>query len=275
MVNQSNGRIHAVGVVDVCALVLLRSGLVLASILLSGCVSYRPEKMPTTPPRFELPLVAAPTPALPSIGPNIVDHRPSSDKVRDMHSLLITSCDYGVMTLEEKTGVTSGSAQLRNEMAAVQGDPWRGHEVEVRHYAVYLNQKRLLKGTVSEMYVGLIPSLMLNAGESCAEAQMHGGWYTGTEILNLLPPLIVEISVNVDGKVYKVRSVYSPHSLVDRKLRHASDDHEVEQAVTKANKLLVAKLGKTEAAATPPTNAQPSVDPDAGFINFPSSSGHH
>ena len=53
--------------------------------------------------------------------------------------------------------------------------------MEVVHYAAYLNQKRMLKGTVSSMYIGLIPALMLNAGEDCAEAKMHGGYYAGND----------------------------------------------------------------------------------------------
>jgi hypothetical protein len=258
-----------------CALALmrhvLRFGLVFMAVSLAACAANKPPAA-SAPMPVEPLLIPAPTPAVPSAGPSIVDHRPAKDKARDMHSLLITSCDYGISTLAEKSEMSSGPSRLRNEMAALDGDPWRGHTIEVRHYATYLNQKRALKNQVGAMYTGLIPYFLLKAGETCKENEMHGGWYAGTEIQNLLSPLIVEMSISVDGHIHNQRSVYSPRVGIDAKLRHQTDDTEVEQAMTKANRALLLAMGTSP--GTQPLQTMPSKpsigDPNEGFINMPS-----
>lgn len=166
-------------------------------------------------------------------------------------------------------------------MATVAGDPWHGHTIEVRHYSAYLNAKRALKSGVGRMYGGLLPALMLQAGEKCSEAEMQGGWYAGSEIVNMLSPLIVEMIVSVDGKVYKVRSVYSPRVGVTPKLKQPTDDGELTQAMIKADRALLARMG-TAVPMTRPVSAGPVASPsstapapakssdDDGFVNFPS-----
>ncbi|SDG20718.1 MULTISPECIES: hypothetical protein [Rhodanobacteraceae] len=225
------------------------------------------------------PLLPVPPEATDVTGPAVVDHRPPADRAYDIHSLLITSCDYGIYTVPQKPASLSAVALLRNEMATAPGDPWHGHTIEVRRYAAYLNAKRALKGSVGSMYGGLLPMLMLRAGEKCSETEMHGGWYAGSEIVNALSPLIVEMIVSVDGKVYNVRSVYSPRVGVTPKLKQPTDDSELTQAMIKADRALLARMGTavptaqpvTPGPVAPPTSTAPAKSSDDdGFVNFPS-----
>ncbi|MGA7439287.1 MAG: hypothetical protein WBW32_14295, partial [Luteibacter sp.] len=206
-------------------------------------------------------------------GPTVKDLRPLADKTRDMHSLWITSCDYGISTLPELPGNATGPSTLANDMAALPGDPWHGHTVEVVHYATYLNQKRMLKGMVGGMYGGVLPYLMLKAGEDCAETKMHGGYYAGSEILNLFPPIIIEMTVKVDGTVHHQRTVYSTKPPIDPHLKQPWEVAEVVQAMTKANHALLASLG-TAAAPAPaaaamqaPAATAAQATNDEGFID--------
>ncbi|KJV35782.1 hypothetical protein [Luteibacter yeojuensis] len=203
------------------------------------------------------------------------DLRPPADKKRDMHSLLIFSCDYGISTLPELPGNPTGPSTLANEMAAMPGDPWHGHVVDVLHYAAYLNQKRMLKGQVASMEGGLLPALLLKAGDDCKEAKVHGGYYAGSEIVNYFPPIVVEMTVKIDGVVHHQRTVYSPKPPIDPGLKQPWEAAQVLQAMTKADRALLASLGPTSAAAPPPVATKDSAPrpvaaangDDAGFIN--------
>jgi hypothetical protein len=238
-------------------------------LVVVGCAAG--PKKPAPPVVGEPMLVVAPAAAA-GAGPTVKDLRPPADKTRDMHSLWITSCDYGISTLPELPGNPTGPSTLANDMAALPGDPWRGHTVDVVHYASYLNQKRMLKSSVSGMYGGVIPYLMLKAGEDCAETKMHGGYYAATEILNFYPPIVVEMVVKIDGAVHRQRTVYSTKPPIDPHLKQPWEAAEVLQAMTKANHALLASLGTVVspspvATGSPPPAAAVQAKDDEGFIN--------
>lgn len=242
--------------------VIRATGAVVCSLASVGCVQG--PVVPQKKQAMEPVVTVAPT-APAGAGPAQIDKRPQADKIREFHSLSIFSCDYGISTVAELPGNPVGPTTLANEMAAVAGDPWRGHTVEVEHYATYLNQKRVLKNGTRAANPGLLPGLLLETGEDCPETKMHGGYYTNAEVINDIPPLIVEIVVKIDGKVYRERSVYSPAMYVHPKLRNPTDAGQIAQAMAKANRALVARLPKP----TPVSPAASSQAPDdEGFINM-------
>lgn len=227
---------------------------VITALLVAGCATQAPQKLDSatssstsgSPQSAEVAneLGASVT------GPTVIDRRPETDKVFDTHSLWISSCDYGVYTLPEKNTVKTHVEALHDDLAALPGDPWHGNQITVTHYVAYINAKRQLKDSAyNATFFGIIPGLIKNEidkkhgrGETCSEAQMHGGWYAGTEITNYNPPIVIEIVAAIDGKPLKVRSVYSPDTNVIPKLKQASDDNQLAAAVRKANLAFISTL---------------------------------
>lgn len=244
----------------------------MALALLAACTS---KSTKPAPPVVGEPKLAVVPPAAVGTGPTVKDLRPPADKKRDMHSLLIFSCDYGISTLPELPGNPTGPSTLANEMAATPGDPWRGQAVDVLHYATYLNQKRMLKGQVAMAAGGLLPALLAQAGDDCKEAKVHGGYYAGTEIVNYFPPIVVEMTVRIAGVVHHQRTVYSPMPAIDPALKQPWETAQVLQAMTKADHALLASLNPTSAMVRPPAPAKVSPPApgaeaggdDTGFIN--------
>lgn len=217
--------------------------LLVAACVLAGCATQQSQGPVAAPSNTVLPATAGSV-ALPATqgGPVVVDARPPSDKQHEMHSLWITSCDYGVFTLAEKRGVKSHTEALRDDLSAMPGDPWAGHTITVSHYAAYLNMKRALKHQVYSMNTGLIPSAMAQMGETCSETEMHGGWYAGADLKTTESPIVIEIVATVDGKEHRTRSVYSPQTAITPKLKKPSDDTQLAEAVAKADREFAASL---------------------------------
>jgi hypothetical protein len=237
--------------------------LLFAACVLTGCATQQPQKATATPMQAAATPIAAAVVAPLHGGPSVIDQRPQSDKVFEMHSLWITSCDYGVFTLAEKKNSTSHVEALRDDLASVPGDPWHGHAITVTHYAAYLNAKRKLKNGVYTVHGGLIPSLMSQMGEKCAATQMHGGWYAATDLKTTMPPIVIEIVATLDGKPHSFRSVYSPETDVTPKLKKPSDDVQLAEAIKKADLEFAASLGEDDAvpAAAGGTGSTPDGMP--------------
>lgn len=242
--------------------------LFVAAYVLSGCATQQPQTAPVSSSHASAamaPTATAPVaaPAL-ETGPVVIDQRPQSDKVHEIHSLWVTSCDYGIFTLAEKKGGKTHVEALRDDLTSMPGDPWHGHSVTVTHYAAYLNMKRKLKGGVYAMSGGLIPSVMSQMGEACSETQMHGGWYAATDLKTTQPPIVIEIVATVDGKSRSLRSVYSPETAVNPKLKQPSDDAQLAKAIKKANLDFAASLSDHDAegsAANAPERAADGARP--------------
>jgi len=185
-----------------------------------------------------------------SAGPDVVDKRPMSDREAEIHSLWVSSCDYGVFTIPEDSAAETYMASLHDELAAVPSDPWSGHQVVVTHYAAYLNNKKALKSRAVFAGVGgLLGGLIANAvtktptgGESCAQNKMHGGWFAGSEVTTSFAPIIVELEATVDGKPFKVHSVYSPTVATSPKPKKPAERAQLDAAIKKADKAFVSAL---------------------------------
>jgi hypothetical protein len=244
-------------------------------LMVAGCATQAPrESNQATPASTSASPPAATTDAAlksAGVGPTVVDQRPEADKVFEIHSLWITSCNYGVFTLPEKKTTKTHPDALQIDLAALPGDPWQGHQITVTHYAAYINAKHRLKGGVYAANQGLIPALMQGMGEKCSATEMQGGWYAATDVTNNNPPIVIEITAMVDGKSHTLRSVYSPSIDVVPKLKHDSDDHQLAAAIHKANLAFAALLnggavpvepvGSSAASSTPTYTAPAPAAP--------------
>lgn len=260
--------------------------LLIAMLVLSGCTTQQPR--PPLAARSNLSIQAPTVPVAPTTaqgGPTVVDARPPSDKQFGIHSLWITSCNYGVYTLAEKKGLKSHVEALHDDFAALPGDPWAGRTITVTRYAAYLNMKRAFKHQVYANYAGFIPAVMAKMGETCNPTEMQGGWYAGTDLKTAMPPIVIEIVATVDGKEHRTRSVYSPQTAITPKLKSDSDDTQLAEAVSKANREFIESLqtggaspstkNRTDALATATATPAPTSTSSITTESQPSESTPH
>lgn len=240
----------------------------LTVLILGGCATQSPQESKAITSSAH-PAANVVAPASTTVGPSVVDRRPAADKAFEIHSLWITSCDYGVFTLAEKKTGKSHVESLHDDLAALPGDPWAGHQITVTHYAAYINNKhKLRKGALLGSFTGGIAAALVQRddekknkgtplpGDTCSASEMHGGWYSGNDTTTYNPPIVIEISALVDGKPHEVRSVYSPSVDVIPKLKHPSDDNELAIAVHKADQAFAASMGSTITAIRPVTHQE-------------------
>lgn len=232
-------------------------------------------------------------------GLHVTDARPARDKAFSMHSIWITSCDYGVYTVGEPAGAQAPLDVLRSDIVALTPSAGSTHDIRIDHYAVYFNPSRKMKGMAVGVGIGgaiggAIGDAVGDArkGSKCPAAKMAGGWYGPGELTTPHSPLVVEVAGALDGKPFHSRTVYSPAAELGPKIKTPAEIAAFETALHKANHavfvstgLIAAHEAETSVVPHPPaaspvsqgasgvTTAQPAAD-DEGWINMPSSGAH-
>lgn len=64
------------------------------------------------------------------------------------------------------------------------------------------------------------------AGSKCSQKESAGGWYEGSEVTTIVPPIISEFVGTYGGKPFNVRVVHSVRRKIDGKFKGAADDTE-------------------------------------------------
>jgi hypothetical protein len=168
--------------------------MVFAALLLAGCATPGP----TTLPGF------VDTPS--AINFNLVDARPAPESTREILSLWITSCNYGVYRLADDENIPSRLIVLRHDLEDALKDQLRDQTLTVTHYSVHLNARGVL--IASNPYAGgLVGAIMT---PNCAKADMAAGWYDPSELSGPGSPIIAELEVTYQGKTYSARKVSTP-----------------------------------------------------------------
>lgn len=266
----------------------------MATLCLAAC-SEAPTRSTKAPVAKRAPaLPASPKATVSSLDMNgskdllsLTDARPAKDKLFSMHSLWISSCNYGVYTVGEPAAAHPVMDTLRADVLAVPSLQGSSHDMRVDHYVVYFNLARKLKGmavgvAVGGIIGGAIGDSMADArkGSKCPAEKMDGGWYGPGELTTPHSPLIVEISGALDGKPFHSRTLYSPTTELAPKIRKPSEVVEFEAALHRANHALFESMGllavHEPSRVTVPSAAEASqtaVD-EEGWINMPTSGAH-
>jgi hypothetical protein len=144
---------------------------------------------------------------------SLIDQRPDNEKIRKWVSGSgnITSCNYGIMIMDDRDQVESRISSLRKELNSKIGDRLAGKEVILKQYLVSWNMGALGRGATyggsSPVAGGIVGSVMSGMGADCPPAKVPIGWYAKSEAENSKTPFISIISLEVDGKVYTERLV--------------------------------------------------------------------
>ncbi len=180
------------------------------------------------------------------IGFSIKDERPEAEKETEWKSLSITSCNYGIRQIGDKDVVPDRLTILRNDLHKAIGQKLSGKTVSVKKYSIHFNAQNAFRGSVYSQYKGPIAGFMSTFGSGCKREEVAGGWFEPADVTTPFSPIIIEITVEIDGKEYPVRSVYSPEKEIAPAFGNPESASALFAAIQKASNQLVASIRVTE-----------------------------
>jgi hypothetical protein len=210
----------------------MRMALLSALAGLTGCMAQTATMTGYTSPSATVPF-------------EIVDQRPTKERLKRHISLLITSCNYGVLQAGDKSMVPDRMTLLRDELNAALGPQLANKKLIVSHYTAVYNWANVLRGQVYRSNPGLIGEIMKPMGARCKREEMEAGWYEPNDVTTPYSPFIVELTVSVDGKTHEVRVVHSPETEVGPSFGEPLSAAALFTAVSMATKKLIVSLQGT------------------------------
>lgn len=176
------------------------------------------------------------------IGFSMKDERPETEKETEWMSLSITSCNYGIRQIGDNLMVPDRLTLLRNDLYKAIGKKLSGKTVLVKKYTIHLNEQNALRGRVYSQYKGAIIDYMKTFGSGCKREEVAGGWFEPADVTTPYSPIIIEITVAIEGKKYSMRSVYSPEKEIEPAFGNPDSSSALFTAVQKASNQLVASI---------------------------------
>ena len=175
-----------------------------------------------------------------------VDARPARDKQSEFLSLSTSSCDFAIRRLGDDVSRPSKMDILHRDLVAGLGTQLTGKTIRVTHYAIYLNRHATAVGSAREFYevngaAGALATGALAPSE-CTKDKVSGGWYEPSELTSMNPPTVVELEINVDGKAFAARAVYSERMFGNGVFSAAQDTAVILDAISLANAKLIDNL---------------------------------
>ncbi len=173
---------------------------------------------------------------------SIKDERPEAEKETEWKSLSITSCNYGIRQIGDNLMVPDRLTILRNDLHKTLGKKLSGKTVSVKKYSIYFNEQNALRGRVYSQYKGAVADFMSTFGSGCKREEVAGGWFEPADVTTPFSPIIIEITVAIDGKKYSVRNVYSPEKEIEPAFGNPESAAALFAAVQKATNQIVASI---------------------------------
>ena len=181
----------------------------------------------------------------------VIDLRPKEEK--DGLGLIALSgkCNKDVFRIADVATDPVKVEALRMALAEQLGLASDGKTLTVLNWSVYYN-KQAPSGSFLES-VGVqgynLPTGKKKdkggAGSKCSQKESAGGWYEGSEVTTIVPPIISEFSGTYGGKPFNVRVVHSVRRKIDGKFKGAADDtEELLAAVSETAEALAAAIVK-------------------------------
>jgi hypothetical protein len=161
-----------------------------------------------------------------------IDLRPPEEKEGLGLSELSGKCNKGVFRIADVATDPVKVEALRAGLAEQLGLASDGKTLTVLNWSVYYNKQKP-SGSFLES-VGVqgydLPTGKKKekggAGSKCSQKESAGGWYEGSEVTTIVPPIISEFTGTYGGKPFNVRVVHSVRRKIDGKFKGAADDTE-------------------------------------------------
>jgi hypothetical protein len=176
----------------------------------------------------------------------IIDSRPEKEKVSEVLTRTITSCNYWIWRIGDEQTTPNKITFLKNNLANTLGDSVNQKEFTIKKYDIFFNGQNNARGNARNgMALGIISGLVIDelekVGSNCPKEEMDGGWYDAKEITNNNSPIIIEILLTVDGHDHFARYVYSPSEMyID--LASTKATNELFNAMDSANNMIIKSI---------------------------------
>lgn len=172
----------------------------------------------------------------------LVDRRPEDERTTTWLSNMVRSCVYTVRQFGDDAISPDRIALLRDNLDSRLHNELTGKTLLVTHYGIYINSSQRSR-TSSVWNGGFFQSLLDLAIESriehrCKPEEIAAGWLGPDDGKKAYSPVIIDITVSLDGRVRNVHSIYAP----DRELSIKTDDPETAAAISNAIKMATDQL---------------------------------
>jgi hypothetical protein len=171
----------------------------------------------------------------------VIDERIESDKKQKTLSYLVTSCDYAVRRLGDKTAPNRVDA-LHDDLVRIKGAALEGKTLTVTQYNIYFNRNARMRGQVYSNYTGVVAGVMEKQGSNCPREKAGGGWFDAAELTGPFSPLVVDVKATLEGVPYNTRVVFTPAREVPGDFRTPEDVAILAAAMHKAAEAIAGQL---------------------------------
>jgi len=131
---------------------------------------------------------------------------------------------------------------LRDDLNASLHDQLATKQLIVTHYGIYWNRAQALRNLTYGPMANPVSAVMSGMGTHCKREEIQAGWFGPDDVTTPYSPVIVEITMTVDGKRHQIRSVYSPPKEVSFGLQFPDASAAIFAAIKKATDELIAEL---------------------------------
>jgi len=160
----------------------------------------------------------------------VIDLRPKEEKDGVGLIALTGKCNKDVYRIADVATDPIKVEALRSGLSEQLGLAADGKTLTVLNWSIYYN-KQGAQGSFLDS-VGIqgynLPGKKKEAGSGskCSQKESAGGWYKGSEVTTIVPPMISEFSGTYAGKPIDVRVVHSVRRKIEGKFKGAADDTE-------------------------------------------------
>lgn len=180
----------------------------------------------------------------------IVDEQPIETSTFDLNIGTLGDCTAGVMRLGSKGAAHDRIARLEREIVAATGTMFKGEELRVLEYGVYINAATANREVGMAAAFGPLaaPPVAHNRETillkpRCSAEKMADGWFDPADLENNKSPFVVEIEIILKEQKYTATAAYSPPFAWERPSvwgwNEPAPRAVVQAALNKANRRLV------------------------------------
>lgn len=178
---------------------------------------------------------------------NLVDQRPDEENSTEWLSRNTSSCDFTLRQIGDEATSPDRFTVLRASLDSTLHDRLLGKTLNVMHYAIYINNWDRDRGPVFSMNGGFIGSVIQevrdrHTSHRCQEEMTAQGRLEPADLQTHRSPVIVEITLVLDGKTHSVRSLLTPHQEISLKPEDRETAAAIHSAMDKAIQQLIAEL---------------------------------
>jgi hypothetical protein len=177
----------------------------------------------------------------------LVDQRQGDEGSTEWLSRNRTTCDYTLRQLGDETTSPDRFTLLRAGLDATLHEKLVGKNLLVTHFAVYINnfeRGREASFSMNGSFLGnvLEEVYLRRVTHRCEEEMTAAGRLEPVDVETHRMPVIVEITLIVDGKTHSVRSLFTPGSEISIEAKDPETKAAIHNAVGKAIQQLIAEM---------------------------------